>query len=265
VVAESTENLCPSIPIAVISLRRSVQRRDAIGAHLRELGLAFQFFDAVDGLTMDAAAVASLRPATRTRLGQGFTKGELGLAASYRQLFREIAEGPDEFVCILEDDARLEDAAVQLLDPQTLSRLPRFDVLRLGHAGLRRKHGYLTVASTAGTSIVMPVVHSAGSFGQIVTRDGARRMAEGIAPLKGPVDWQFYEYSEFPLRILQTPHRVVRHEEFGSTIRPVGEGGEAVPGRILRRARSFAKARSRAHFREMWGSWTYLRALTFRR
>jgi hypothetical protein len=87
-----------------------------------------------------------------------------------------------------------------------------------------------------------------------------------MVPLKGPVDWQFYEYCEFPLRILQTPRRVVRHAEFGSTIRPAGEDeAQAVPGRILRHARRLAKARSRAHFREMWGSWTYLRARTLHR
>jgi glycosyl transferase family 25 len=265
-VAAATGSPWPTIPIVVISLRRSIERRDAITAHLGELGLAFRFFDAVDGLAMDPAAIAALRPQPSTHLGREFTRGELGLAASYKRLCQDIAEGTDEFVCILEDDARLGEVALGLLDSQALVRLPRFDVLRLGHGGLKRKHGYLTVAAMAGTSIVVPVMHSAGSFGQIVTREGARRIAEGMVPLKGPVDWQFYEYCEFPLRVLQTSHRVVRHAEFVSTIRPAGEGeAETVPRRILRRARRLAKARNRTRFREMWGSWTYLRARTSHR
>src|SRR5436853_5144415 len=50
------------IPVVVISLRRSMDRREAMSAHLGALGIPFSYFDGIDGSQMTQAEIAALRP-----------------------------------------------------------------------------------------------------------------------------------------------------------------------------------------------------------
>ena len=84
------------IPVVVINLPRSADCRDDIAAHLGHLGIPYRLFAAVDGKT--------LSDAQRARYGSSLPLGAMGCAESHLALLREIADGPDEFVCILEDD-----------------------------------------------------------------------------------------------------------------------------------------------------------------
>ena len=49
------------IPVRVISLKRSTERREAMMVHLAGLGLDFSFFEAFDGRTMTADAIAAMQ------------------------------------------------------------------------------------------------------------------------------------------------------------------------------------------------------------
>jgi len=237
-------------------MTRSGDRRRAIATHLGDLGLAFSFFDAVDGQV--SPFPPGLDPSPRTYVGKPFKAGELATAASYRELCADIAAGPDDFVCILEDDARLDARTLPFLVDDALVRLPRFDVLRLGHGGLRRKHGYVAVGAIGGEAVVAPVMHRTLAHAQVVTLEGARRMADGLVALRGPVDWQLFEYSAIPLRILQTARSLAEQASIPSAVRLPGETGPKPSYAV----RSAAKRRSRKHFRAAWGTWMYIRART---
>jgi len=56
------------VPVVVISLARSADRRTAVRRNLDSLGIAHTFFDAVDGRAMSADAIAAIAP--RPYVGQ---------------------------------------------------------------------------------------------------------------------------------------------------------------------------------------------------
>lgn len=253
------------IPIKVISLRRSPDRRSAIAAHLGELGLAFSFWDAVDGESMPDA-LAAMRPSERGPFGTPLRPSEIALAASFRGVCLEVADGPDDFACILEDDARLVRSTLDLLSAECLRRLPRFDVLRFGHSGLMPRQGAIRVGHVAGIAIVAPVAHGFSSHAQIVSRQGASRIAAGLVPLAAPVDWQIYDGCAVPLRILETIRSVASYDDsFVSTIQVAGSAPDATRLETEKRARRDARRRAKQHFRAEWGLWAYAKARAFRK
>ena len=89
----------PQPPIKVISLTRTPERRAEFAR--RNPGLAYEFFDAVDGAAMTAASVAA------TGLfapGLNYTAGAYGIALSHHHLWQAAAAG-DAALTIAEDDA----------------------------------------------------------------------------------------------------------------------------------------------------------------
>ena len=104
-------------PVKVISLARTPQRRSEF--ERRNPGLAFEFFDAVDGSALseaDLAATGLFPP------GLGYTPGAFGVALSHHALWEEAAAGTAPLT-VAEDDAvfRPDFAAMQA---QLLAGLP---------------------------------------------------------------------------------------------------------------------------------------------
>jgi hypothetical protein len=236
-----------------------------MAAHLGELGLASSFWDAVDGESMPEA-LAAMRPSERGPFGTPLRRSEIALAASFRGVCLEVADGPDDFACILEDDARLVRSTLDLLSEECLRRLPRFDVLRFGHSGLMPRQGAIRIGHVAGIAIVAPVAHGFSSHAQIVSRQGARRIAAGLVPLTAPIDWQLYDGSVVRLRILETIRSVASYDDgFASTIQVAGGAPDAARFDAEKRARRDARRRAKQHFRAEWGLWAYARARAFRK
>lgn len=76
--------------IFVISLERSMERRSALYARLRSLGLSAEIFSAIDGasLTPDQAHYDGRR--RRLLYGKDMTSGEIGCARSHVAVCTEI-------------------------------------------------------------------------------------------------------------------------------------------------------------------------------
>jgi glycosyl transferase, family 25 len=126
------------VPVVVISLARSADRRAVMRQNLESLGIAHAFFDAVDGRAMSAEDIAAIAP--RPYVGQSsrpLSAGEIGCAASLRAALRSFLDGAEPFVCIAEDDASFASGVRHFLDPAVLLTLPPFDIVRL-HNDFRR-------------------------------------------------------------------------------------------------------------------------------
>lgn len=96
---ELQEETVPPLPIKVISLVRTPQRRASF--QRQNPGLAFEFRDAVDGTAMGAADVAATG---LFQQGLNYTAGAYGIALSHHQLWQEAAAGETPFT-VAEDDA----------------------------------------------------------------------------------------------------------------------------------------------------------------
>jgi glycosyl transferase family 25 len=191
------------IPVIVISLERSADRRAAMQAHLAGINVPFAFFDAVDGATISATQRKALdvRPITR-KYGRTLSQGEIGLAASWIQLLRTIGTGPNPFVCVLEDDARLLPGATRLMSEEFLSSLPQFDLIMLQKWRSEMGLTAVAIAEAHGYRVYAPYKCTSGTVGQIVSKGAAARLARHLRPLRAPVDEMLYADRAFRSRVL---------------------------------------------------------------
>jgi len=209
------------IPVVVISLARSTDRRAAITAQLGSFRIPFTFFDAVDGNTMTVAQTrtACRRPNPR-RYGTYLLPTEVGCVTSFRLVCEAIARGPDEFVCVLEDDVTLDSKVHTFLDETTLRALPRFDILRIQRTSER----WFPISTYGPFTIRVPYRPTYGMCGQIFTRDGAAITAAGLATPWMPGDMMlFYDGIVRGLRILEVDPPLAFHpppEQDQTTIDP---------------------------------------------
>ncbi len=98
-----------NIPILVVNLKRSKDRRSYMQQQLDAYGVRYQFFLAVDGnaLTPQQRACYSEEESLRY-MKRPLTNGEIGCALSHLQIYEKmVAEGIAELL-ILEDDAVIE-------------------------------------------------------------------------------------------------------------------------------------------------------------
>jgi hypothetical protein len=212
---------------------------------------------------MSRHIVESMQLRSSTLLGGPLKPGEIALAATYRDLCLEIATGDHPFVCVLEDDARLTLSALAFLHGDALAALPRFDVLRLGHPGIRVKGGYLDVARIGDIDVTAPIRHGSSSHAQIFSREGAAAAARGMVPLAGGVDSQLYDMPLVALRILETRPSVAGYADYPSTIQaPTGVPLSDAIREYRKKQSRAAAARARRHYRTLWGTSAFIRART---
>jgi glycosyl transferase, family 25 len=175
-------------PICVLNMKRSVERRKRITAHLDGLGLPFELIEAVDGRTLsprDQAAVYSSREAL-IHTGRELTPGEIGCSLSHLAVYRKmIDEGWDEVV-ILEDDAVVDPAFIEILSQR--GSLPRdWDLVLLcqnrpvySFWGGQRL-GRFRCSKLASVSL--------STAGYLIRRSGGQKLLAHGTPVRVPADY----------------------------------------------------------------------------
>jgi glycosyl transferase family 25 len=190
------------IPVVVINLARSADRRAHIAAHLGQLDLPYRIFDAVDGATLSAVQ--------RARYASTMPVGAMGCAESHLAVCREIAQGDADFVCVLEDDAEVSPSVVGVLDAAALARLPAFDVLRLEGADGRSRPAF-PVARFDTFELHLAYRNVMATTAQIISRAGARKIVAGITTLSVAIDIALYlECYVLGLRVIEARPSLAR-------------------------------------------------------
>ncbi len=99
-----------NIPIYVISLTRSVGRREKIAKQFNSLGIPFEIFNAVDGKELDMSQIADrIDDQNVWRRGVELQAGEIGCYLSHESVWQKIVAEKISCAIILEDDAILSD------------------------------------------------------------------------------------------------------------------------------------------------------------
>jgi glycosyl transferase family 25 len=165
------------IPVYVINLLRSPERRAWMEAELARAGVEGIFVRAVDGRRFDQRCARDARPA--------LSKAEAALILSHRKAWRTfLASGADHAV-VLEDDVHLgrDFQATLGLD---WSRW-RFDAVKLEtllHKAWRSRRG-----ESAGTRRLHRLgAEHLGAAAYLLSRAGARKMLAATRPLAEQVD-----------------------------------------------------------------------------
>ncbi len=96
----------PTIPVFVVSLLDCTERREAISEALCNLGIDFEFVDAVDGRHgLDPQYEDQIDRVATRRAGRILSHAEFACALSHIKVYRRIVSENIAYALILEDDA----------------------------------------------------------------------------------------------------------------------------------------------------------------
>jgi glycosyl transferase, family 25 len=243
------------IPVLVLNLPRDFERREWMTAHLGSFGICYLLTSGVDGRAVPDHEALPYMASFRRGHGRDMTRGELGCALTYLQLFKRIACGPDPLVCVMEDDIELLPSVLPFLNESTLGRLPEFDILRLFSVEHQQRRSAWKVGTCNGHSIVVPVRAGWGTHAQVFSRLGARKLID--RPITGPIDNMiYYDRPPFGLHILEVRPSLVVRRDFGTHMsdRPRGRRSLPLGARIMGIGRDiYRPVRARLHFAATWG------------
>jgi len=159
------------IPVYVLNLARSPERRAFMAEGLARAGVVPEFVAAVDGRAC--------------RSPQTLSAAETALILSHRKAWRRFLRGPAEFAVVLEDDTHIGEGFAALLGADW--RGLDFDLVKL------ETLSDLAWIARSGPSIAGRTLRRLGaehlaSAGYLISRAGARKVLAATRPLAEPVD-----------------------------------------------------------------------------
>ncbi|AOF84561.1 glycosyltransferase 25 family protein [Hydrogenophaga sp. RAC07] len=187
-----------AIPIFVISLERAPERRHAITSHLDSLGLEYEVVNAVDGKKLSEEEIAEV-----VCEGLSYDCGVVGCYLSHIMVYKIIVEKNIATALILEDDAILNPAMVEMLRGG-LSYV-EFDYCLLDCDNMSERSAVFFDPDSKkmlapGFPIYETNIGPSLLHAYLMTNTGARKRLECAFPIIKPVD--IYSHLPVDLRIL---------------------------------------------------------------
>lgn len=98
------------LKILIVSLKQDIVKRKIISEKLNNLKVDFDFIDAIYGKDLSETFCQNLQLKGKLKY-RGFrpTRGEIGCTLSHISAFRKMLSFEDDWVCILEDDAIIDE------------------------------------------------------------------------------------------------------------------------------------------------------------
>jgi len=167
----------------VINLDRSVDRLADVTAEFSRIGIPFE----------RVAGIDAARGAPFTALP--LTGAEVCCFLSHRLCWQSIADGPDRYGAVFEDDVVFShDAGPMLSD---VSWIPRdADVVKLETFFVRVRIGSRDVSAQNGYSVRRLAGRHMGSCGYLISKDAAQKLLKGTNRLKAAVDFALFNPTE---------------------------------------------------------------------
>lgn len=208
--------------VFVISLQRSLDRRSRVSHMLKERGLEFEFFDAVDGRSLDHNShVAAGAP-------WALLPGEVGCYLSHLGVWRRVVNEHVDVALVLEDDAFFDVSALAVIEA-CIKSTQGWDAIRL--SSIEKQVGLIVRKMGDDFRLILPTKSPSGLAGYLVSHSGAKRMLAAYGEILMPIDTAIDEYWRHGLNIPLISPPVIHHrQDLISTI-----GHESVVGRSVRR------------------------------
>jgi glycosyl transferase family 25 len=213
------------IPVFVISLKRSVERRDHTTKQLNDMGVPFQFIEAIDGVELSDQDIRNNNDYGIYKSGvhaSYLRKEEIGCVLSHLKILRKIVDEKIELACILEDDNDYIKEFKDLLIGGDLNT-SEWDILYLGHhsacttseAQSTNKKQLISIDSKIGEALEVPY----GSYAYILNIEAAKKILNIAFPIRMPFDSYIGNAPAIGLRTsLISPPCVLNKSVFNSTI-----------------------------------------------
>ena len=141
------------LPVYVLSLRRNKMRRRRIQNHLEDLGLSFDWVDAVDGRKLSSSQKNAYLSNERRSFAPGpMSDGAIGCLLSHRLAWQRIISNTESAALIIEDDAVLQaETKAALHHIEMLAG--RFDMIHLHHTVKKPLFGEFKISTNHSLSL----------------------------------------------------------------------------------------------------------------
>ena len=204
------------VPIYVIALKSSTDRRAVMAERLAKAGHEFTFIDAVHGASLeDAVAAQAVSPRRQHLHSAPMSRGALGGCLSHMTAWRTIAEGDAPMALILEDDACLHEDLDAVLT--RLTRLEgKIDIVNLHFRGGRP---LIDVAQLSPDHRLTSCrYNSIGAESYVITRRAAAHLLAQASPILHEVDLFLNRWWDHGLHVLTVAPPVVHEDDSPTTI-----------------------------------------------
>jgi glycosyl transferase, family 25 len=179
-----------NIQVLVISLMRSIERREKVSQEMAKTNLSWNFLDAVDGRRVDFPIAEYPEKKVKSLLGFGLSPGEIGAALSHKIAWRMCCDA-NQVTLVLEDDFVLLPQFEQTLEIVTQGdqgwNLLRLQALTESPFVLLQKHN--------SVSIVKNEVDPLGCTAYLLTPKAASILLANFEQIYEPID-HFLEHEE---------------------------------------------------------------------
>lgn len=214
-----------NIPVFVINLKRSTERRDHTTKQLNDLKVPFQMMEAIDGAELSYQEIRNNHDYGIYKSGfhsSYLRKEEIGCVLSHLKILRKMVDEKIELACILEDDNDYLKEFKDLLINGNLNP-DEWDILYLGHhsactvreAQSRNKKRVLSSGSVIGEAIEVPY----GAYAYIINASAAKKILDLALPIRMPFDSYIGNAPARGMRTsLVSPPCVLNKSHFVSTI-----------------------------------------------
>lgn len=178
-----------NLPVFVVSLPEATDRRARMTQVLNDLGLDFEFIDAVDGRKFDVANHPNYNGGKRLRaFGKHLTGGDIGCILSHKKIYQRMADDKIDAALIFEDDVILRDAFLPVLKKIQSAPVP-FDAVRFFGSPKLERIKARNVCTLDETHYL--VRHSGlpgGSHATLMTLKGAKKILKHMDRNAFPID-----------------------------------------------------------------------------
>lgn len=207
--------------ILVINLESSADRLVSMQAQCDRLGLTFERVAAVRGSELSPAEKAEVYDldTNTNKYDKVLNDGEIGCYMSHYRCWEKILSDDLDFALILEDDGILTDEMPKYLE-KLADTFTEWDYIKFSH-GRKPKEDVASVDIGDGLTIGQCIKLPSTTTGQLVSRDGAKKLLKHALPIARPIDMDIQYWYEKSLRCFVARPFPVLNGDFGSEINKV--------------------------------------------
>ena len=172
-----------TVKIFIINLKQDIQRKEYMQKLCDRYGLSVTFFEAIEGSKLSGNVIESvyLEEKTIKKIKRGLSKGEIGCVLSHKKIYQKMLDENIEKAVIFEDDIKFDKNLINFLN-NNVNFPSNAELVLLGYwfYGLNKIELLISyrkqVQLTNGLKLVRFIRNVHGTYGYIVTLDGAKKL-----------------------------------------------------------------------------------------
>ena len=173
----------------VISLTEAKQRRACVTARLKQAGIAFEFFEAVDGRRFDVESQSIYDgPRRRALYGHDMLGAEIGCLLSHKAIFETVVRNRQGPTLVFEDDIALHPYFGRALD-LLMANQEQWELVRfLGAPKIMRQRQRPLLDLGNGFWMTRLMTQPGGAAAYLISETGAAKLLKHLDKTPFPID-----------------------------------------------------------------------------